>query len=208
MSKKGFSLIEILVALGILGIMTGIATVSYQGYILDVTKRTLKDSGKLFQVAVNTCIKVNRGWKITRYTRGTEICPVGKTDPCIEITPCKATNTAELKKKLNFTCPAGATCAVFSRTEKDNPDWKYYCLDIRKEVSGKKLQVITRVSYDDPSNYQILCSDDMSQTNRGNYMNLDNSTCKKGKHQNLTDHGFTTQETTPADRSIIFCKWK
>ena len=206
--QKGFSLTEILVGIGILGIMGSIATVSYRGYILDVTKKTLKDSGTLFQVAVNTCVQGKRGWEIPRYTQGTETCSSGETDPCIKTYPCNATTTEELKKKLNYTCPAGATCRTHVHGNTQESKYRYYCLSIEKEVSGKKLQVIIRVSYDNPSIYQMLCGDDMSKTTQGDYMPLQSDTCKKGRSQTLTDHGFTTNETDKADRKIILCQWK
>ena len=217
MSKKGFSLIEVLVTLGILGIFTGIATVSYQGYIFDVTKRTLKDSGTLFQVAVNTCIQRNGGWKIYRFTRAGESCSAGKTtEPCKEMTPCRAEQQStskathdELKSKLSFTCPADATCAVHTHSVEST--YRYHCLSIQKKVSGKKLQVVVRIPYDNPSDYHILCGDKMSQTAEGDYMPLDNTTCKASGFQKLHDYGFSKGETKAKAgqlKQIIPCPWK
>ena len=186
MSKKGFSLIEVLVTLGILGIFTGIATVSYQGYILDVAKRTLKDSGKLFQVAVNTCIQKNMGWKIYRYRQATDPpCPAGKTDRCIEVTPCKADSPAELKPKLNFTCPSEANCTIET---KDTV--KYHCLSIQKKVSGKYLQVLVRIPYENLTDYQIWCGEVASTTD---YLPLGSDTCKGADTWDKVENGSTTQ---------------
>ena len=160
MSKKGFSLIEVLVTLSILGIMTGIATVSYQGYKLDITKRELKNSGMMFATVINTCVRSMGGWQ-----------------PRQNIFPCKAETTEELKSKLNFTCPVGATCDVHTHGNTTADRYRYHCLSIQKEVSGKKLQVITRVSYDNPSNYQILCNKDESLTS---FVPLVSASCKAG----------------------------
>ncbi len=90
MSKAGFTLMEILVGVGILAILTSIATGSYRGYIQNVEKRALKDSGVLFATALNICIK-----------------SMGE-DP----TPCN--NVA----KLNFTCPKNAYCPIILSTDK------------------------------------------------------------------------------------------
>ncbi len=82
MTKTGFTLMEILVGVGILAILTSIATGTYRGYIQNVEKRALKDSGVLFATALNICIK-----------------SMGE-DP----TPCNNVF------KLNFTCPRHAVC--------------------------------------------------------------------------------------------------
>ena len=123
-NKKGYTLTEILIVLSILGILTGIATVSYRGYILSVNKSNLKQAGIMFATAVNTCIQ-----------------SMGKWEPRTGIFPCKADNTTELKSKLDFTCPPDATCNPLMNTTKDSTGkykYKWYCLSIKKAVSGKK----------------------------------------------------------------------
>ncbi len=211
-NKKGYTLTEILIVLSILGILTGIATVSYRGYILSVNKRNLKQAGIMFATAVNTCIQNNGGWIIHRYTQGAETCPTGKTEPCIVMTPCKAeqkptqNNThAELKSKLSFNCPPDATCKPFAHGNPIRDSWRYYCLSISKEVSGKKLQVIIRVAWHDPSDYQVLCNEIT-----GSYINLSSPTCKKGGPGALKPYGFA-KEITKDDgtkvNQIIPCQW-
>ena len=150
MSKKGFSLIEILVALGILGIMTGIATVSYQSYKVDTEKSILKQHGDIFAHAVQTCIRSAGGWKVKGWINNTTIRP---------ITPCRvpdsdpsSLNDPGLKTKLGFTCHPKADCRTFSADSNE-----YFCLSIEKEVSGKNLQVIVQVSTDNPDAYNIWC---------------------------------------------------
>ncbi len=69
MNKKGFSLTEILVALGLMGILGSIAVVSYNGFMLSTTKRTLNDSARLFVSAVDLCVKASGGWEVKRYSK-------------------------------------------------------------------------------------------------------------------------------------------
>ncbi len=138
-NKKGYTLTEILIVLSILGILTGIATVSYRGYILSVNKRNLKQAGIMFATAVNTCIQSMGAWS-------------PRPDVTPPLLPCKADDTTELKSKLSFTCPPDATCQVHTNTTD-----KYYCLSIRKQVSGKRLQVLSRIPYNNPTDNQIWC---------------------------------------------------
>ncbi len=95
-------------------------------------------------------------------------------------TPCEAKDTPQrplkddLKKKLDFTCPAGADCILFTKNNNASRH-QYHCLSIQKEVSGKKLQVLSRVSYK-TGEYQIWCHDD-----RTSYLVLGPTTCKASK---------------------------
>ncbi len=196
-NKKGYTLIEILMVLSILGILTGIATVSYRGYILSVNKRNLKQAGIMFATAVNTCIQ-----------------SMGKWEPRTGIFPCKADesnnqddDTDKLKSKLDFICPIDAICKTWAKNKQSDNSKNYYCLSIMKEVSGKKLQVITRVPWHNPSEpYQVLCNEIT-----GSYMDLSGPTCKKASQKKLKDKGFA-KEIIKADGNkvvqIIPCQWK
>ena len=136
-NKKGYTLIEILMVLTLIAIVSGIATISYRGYNLSVNKKDLKLHGELFANMVKNCVYGFGGWQ-----------------PNPGIFPCKADDTAQLKSKLTFTCPPDATCQAHT-----NPGDKYYCLSIRKQVSGKKLQVLTRIPYNNPTDNQIWCGE-------------------------------------------------
>ena len=98
--ESGFTLVEILIGMGILSIISSIAIVQYRGYIQDVEKKDLYNSSVLFASKVNSCITSVGAWKVTK-SDGTQS------------KPCKATSTAELKSKLGYTCPADADCVVF-----------------------------------------------------------------------------------------------
>ncbi len=180
MNKKGFSLTEILVALGLMGILGSIATVSYNGFILSTTKRALHDSARSFISAVNTCITVKGGWEIKRLTQYGEL-PADCSTPSDCIKPCLATTEAELKKKLNYACPPGATCSAFEKTGDARNTHQYYCLSIEREVSGKKIQVLARVQKDNPGKpdgpgspgYQVLCGE------VSDFVLLTGGSCKK-----------------------------
>ena len=167
--NTGYTLVEILITLSILSILSGVAYVSYQGYNLNVNKKDLKTHAELFARAVQKCISVNGKWSVTGLSQA------GVPDSPIK--PCEATTPAELKSMLGFDCPAGATCETYTHGNTGGDDsFKYYCLSIKKTVSGKKLQVLSRISYK-TSNYQIWCSgDDLSA-----YLELNNGTCKESK---------------------------
>lgn len=200
MNKSGYTLLEILLTVIIVSIIGAIATVSYRGYILTIEKKELKNLGVLFATTVNTCITKNRGWTRYRWTQGSETCPtIGgetKKEPCIAVMGCKASNKAELKSKLNFTCPADATCNTHTRAHTLEPKFRYTCLSIEKKASGKKLQLIARIPYENPSDYQLLCGEMSS------YVSLGPKTCKKHSDQILKDAEL-------ADESGIKpCPWK
>ena len=180
MSKKGFSLIEILIALGILGIMTGIATVSYQGYRGSAEKMNLKHYGVVFAGAVKNCIRLAGGWEVDIWDDANDRTQKGF--------PCKVAGASikeDLKKKLDFTCPAGATCETET---KDTV--KYHCLSIKKEVSGKYLQVLVRLPYDNPIDYQIWCGEMASASG---YLALGANTCKKENTWNKVENNSNIQ---------------
>ena len=151
----GFSLTEILITLGIMSILGTVATVSYHGHNLDTAKKNLKTSGILFAGAVRTCISASGGWEIDR--------PDGTN-----LKPCKADNTTELKDKLSYNCPADATCETFVNTYTSGKPpvkqghHKMYCLSIKKEVSGKHLQVFVRFNWSKPSDYELWCGETAS----------------------------------------------
>ena len=190
-NKKGYTLTEILIVLSILGILTGIATVSYRGYILSVNKRNLKQAGIMFATAVNTCIQSMGSWQ-PRSDQPT-------------LLPCKADNTAELKSKLSFNCPPDATCSTHTNSlSMPNPHdkYRYYCLDIKKEVSGKNLHIVTRVSYINPNNYEIWCGE-----NPVSPFNIKNDrVCRRGAPNHMPL--FLKRPSCPALSKSCPCNWK
>ena len=185
--KAGYTLVEILLTIGILSIISGVAYVSYQDQTLRASKNDLKIHAELFASAVKNCISINGGWAIKLLDQS------GAPSNNI-VTPCEAkgNNQTELKealkKKLDFTCPAEADCFTFTKIN-NAPRHQYHCLSIQKEVSGKKLQVLSRVSYKTPGEYQIWCGENLSS-----YLRLESGTCKKSEFwsagPNLTAKGF------------------
>ena len=121
MSKSGYTLLEILIALGLLSILSSIAVVQYRDSILDVEKRDLKASALLYATKVETCINVVGGW--TKYQG---LC---KEEPPASDAP-QGTRSTQPSKKLNYTCPAGATCEFWSYNHTTGTDdtLRYHCL--------------------------------------------------------------------------------
>ncbi len=123
----------------------------------------------MFATAVNICIQSMGSWE-----------PMSDQPTLL---PCKVPDGqhhTELKSKLNFICPPDATCSTNTNTNSlniPNPHdkYRYYCLDIKKEVSGKTLHIVTRVSYINPNNYEIWCGE-----NPVSPFVLDDRKCRRG----------------------------
>ena len=196
-NKRGMSLTETLVALSIMGMLMGVATVFYRGYTVDTAKKDLKQSGLLFASSVSSCIQASGGWIVTR-PDGTKI------KPCKVL---KGANTlkkfkADLKNTLNYTCPRDTNCVTVVHGNPRHPKWQYYCLGIRKKISGKHLQVITRVAWHNPSSYQLWCGQAPSASD---YVTLNDTTCKKSKTQILREAGKTDGKSAWLQTP---CPWK
>ena len=172
--KAGYTLVEILLTIGILSIISGVAYVSYRGYTLDVNKKDLKLHAELFASAVKNCISISGGWKIELLT------PSGESGgapayPCNTHDNDLDKEKEKLKSMLDFTCPADATCETYTHGNPGGGDkFKYHCLSIKKTVSGKYLQVLSRVSYKTGA-YQIWCKEGEASSD---LVSLHDVTCK------------------------------
>ena len=196
-ANAGYTLVEILLTIGILSIISGVAYVSYRGHTLNANKNDLKIHAELFASAVKNCIAINGGrWAITLLKPDGTVPTDAEVSQYIK-TPCEARGTTQkaikddLKKKLDFTCPADATCETYTHGNPGGGDkFKYHCLSIKKTVSGKYLQVLSRVSYKTGA-YQIWCKEGEASSD---LVSLHDGTCKKSKGWsgiNLeTDKGF------------------
>ena len=131
-NNKGISIAEVIITLGVLGVLASIAVVNFGSHKDPTYKNQLLQSAKMFSMSVKNCI-INvssmGGWKIKQYQDG------DTTKPTKVMYPCKATNKAELEKKLGWDCPSDSTCTGVATSE-------FYCLDIRQDIKGKKYQCI------------------------------------------------------------------
>ena len=146
-TRKGFSLIEMLIVISLLSILFGIAFVSYSAYIKNATLSNMRKIAEAFPNVVNTCV-TSSGWEVTR--------PDGTL-----VHPC---NTLE---RLDFVCP-------IAKKDCPNSGWpttccnlwvdpshthSYICLDVRSELKGKKHQLHVVVHRGDTNNYKVSCAE-------------------------------------------------
>ncbi len=167
MSKRGYSLIELLIIVGILGVLASVAIVNYNKYLLNAQKSNLHTSAKVFAASVKACVDASGGWEITHPSAGA-------------LTPCKITDKTKLKERLDFDCPEKATCNVRHHVLQE-----YYCLSIELETQGKKIQIFSRIPQDNPANYQILCNDNLSD-----YVKLSEGVACRKAQTGLKNKGF------------------
>ena len=156
--QRGISLIEVLVAAGILVILSSIATVSYRGYILPVHLRQLRDAGKLFDSSFHSCIS-GSGWKINKYD-GTTV------NPCDALT------------KIGFACPTqnNGICNMYHNGT-STTDPTAACVRIRQTIQGKKYHIFAKADLTNRSNYQIACSPNNTDTGG---VSVGNTNCTPG----------------------------
>ena len=158
-TKKGFSLLEILIAVGLLAILTGIGVVTYRSVIVDLTLKKFREISEFFPNALNSCI-VSSGWEIDHPQHS------------IPLKPCNNL------KKIDYQCPPDTTCIPDPSTDPptDFPDPLpngHICLDMRREIKNKKYQIYIIVNKEDRSSYEIRCPEVTS-----NYVNLPDADCQ------------------------------
>lgn len=202
-TNAGYTLVEITLTLALVGIMSGVATVSYVGTKSSNEKRNLKNSAMLWYSAISTCIASNK-WKEC------QICPPPPDPPpqnycpasqeCRAGTqlvfPCEVTGSGQteikknLKKLLRYNCPDKADCIIHTRSNSDTiaEKYQYHCLSIQKEVLGKKLQVITRVQWSNPSKFDMWCNKKDSDLSTYIDVTQDNI-CRALSHNNIGGAG-------------------
>ena len=194
-NQKGFSLTEIITTLAVAAIIMGVGSVQYGKYVKKTDISNLCDKATLFAVGVRNCIVSSGGWEVKRFSQGTETCKPGESEPCIKMTPCKATDTAGLKKKLNFICPVkddpktGEGCSAVA-----TPD--YYCLNMKKD----KVQVIVHLDVDS-KDYKVYSGEPAT------FETVTPATCVKSPSYGISKDEFcgtatgTTTGTTPGQTS-------
>ena len=176
--KKGMSTLELVITLTIISIVSGIAFINMQNTFIESEKRTLYTQAETFASFLGSCIKLSGGWKL--FKNG------------VSYYPCKANNTTDLKKMLNFECPKDATCDTHTHYRgEEGPGWtvkdhyKYNCLNMQKEKSGQKLQVLTIVHFERPQSYEIWCGE------VDNYAPFNQKVCRRNANHVDLNTGLT-----------------
>ena len=157
--KKGYTLLETLITIGLVAILSGIAVITYRSFTNATKLRHLIDTSNIFITSLNNCITSSQ-WKITM--------PDGTTKfPCKCIstgdnkdTDCNDTDDAtdnNIFDGIGFSCP-------YELEEKgcryvDNSANNYVCLELRKSINGQKRTVHTIVDIQNRHKYWIVCKD-------------------------------------------------
>ena len=100
-SKRGLSLTEILVSLGIAGIIGGIGVAQYNAYIAPQDRRAFRNTGILFATGTVNCLSAVSSWANKYYIAGdTAQEPTGMRFPCHGSNDATCPKTANADKSL------------------------------------------------------------------------------------------------------------
>lgn len=190
-SNRGFSLIEILCACCCMAIIAGIAAVSYRGTMVTSAKMSIKTSVKLFASSIEACLKNAGAWKINHPERKNADGTYNPIFPCKISLADKTKAKEKLKDYMSIDCkvsscnPKNRYCCQLVTGTAD----KKYCLSIRREKFGKKLQIFTIINWNKPSQYEVYCEE---KTGSGAY----------------TDVSSKCSGTPSGDMFSTTCDWK
>lgn len=146
--QTGFTLLEILIAIGLFTILISISFVSYRVITKDLALKTLKQVSALFPITLNNCI-TSSGWKVTR--------PDGT-----DVYPCTDTNSAEAFSKISYTCPEDTSPADNTCNFLNNDTDGYVCLNAQKKIRGKTYEIHVIVNRNNRNDYKILCAENVT----------------------------------------------
>ena len=150
-NNKGISLTEVIITLGVLGVLASIAVVNFGSHRDPVEKRELFQSAKVWSMQVKNCLlnfSSMGGWEVRKpnWTK----CPDDCLYPCEVSDSVLSDSKKNLKKKLGWDCPSDH-CRGYVDAHKT-----WYVMDIRKEVKGTKYQVIVHFNIENQSE-SIYC---------------------------------------------------
>lgn len=144
-TQTGFTLLETLIAIGLLAVLMSISFITYRSISKNVAIKTLKQVSELFPIALTTCIS-SSGWKVTT--------PLGT-----DLYPCTDTDSAKAFDKIGYICPANTSPDDNTCQFVNNDTDGYVCLNILKTIKGKQYEIHMIINRNNSSDYKILCSD-------------------------------------------------
>ena len=139
MNKKGFTLLEVLIAVSLMAVLSGVSIVGYNSIKDRVYKRELRKEVILFMSSLKTCINSSGGWSVE------------KPDGTI-VTPCDSLDD------IDYQCPSKSNSKDdIACSFVNNGSNGFACFDISKTIGNTQHRLYGVVNIDNTSENNIVC---------------------------------------------------
>ena len=159
--SKGYTLMEILIVIGLISILAGISVVSYRSTINTVTLRQFRDQASLFLTSFESCM-ASSSWEVDHPS-------AGMTYPC------------STKDKMGYVCPPDASKCNDIKDSANDSTVDHICLDLGQKIKGKNYQVYIIVNIENTAKNKLVCK----EFGTGAHADLLPANCKLDSSGNL-----------------------
>ena len=142
---KGYTLMELLLVVGLISIIAGISVWSYRPVVNTVTLRQIRDKASFFLTNFESCIS-SSGWTVD-HPSGTTMYPCSNIDKIGYICPHEASECKVVKGPTD-----GDTDAINAVTE-------HICLDLGQTVKGENYQVYIVIDITNVARNKLACKE-------------------------------------------------